>query len=161
MERIIKFRGKSISGDWVYGDLIQLDTQLCIAGSHQWAGMPANNSIEIDVTKIVPETVGLFSGLKAGKHKMNLDPDVYEGDLFRGLDADDNDIFYVVMWIDQRGAFYMVPIDHYTVIRDNDVSREKEFDWLFQDALLYDFSIDVGLMKVGNIHDNPELINKL
>ena len=47
MERTIKFRGKSISGDWVYGDLIQLDTQSCIAGVHQWATVLQNNSLEL------------------------------------------------------------------------------------------------------------------
>ena len=148
MERTIKFRGKSISGDWIYG-MPTYDFMYVFNGEQLDS---------VDNYRVDAETIGQFTGLKAGKHKMNLDPDVYEGDLFRGLDADDNDIFYVVMWIDQRCAFYMIPINHYTVIRDNDVSREKEFDWLFQDALLYDFSIDVGLMKVGNIHDNPEIL---
>jgi uncharacterized phage protein (TIGR01671 family) len=87
--------------------------------------------------------------------------EIYEGDIFRQeIEKDHGDIrnYLVVMWIVQRAAFYLVPVEHYEVIRINDVSNESEFEWLFQDAVLYDFSIDTGLPLVGNIHQNPELI---
>jgi len=99
-----------------------------------------------------------FTGLKAKYKKKHLEEDVYEGDIFRSLNEDEKEVYNVVMWIDQRAAFYMVPVEHYPIIRDNDVSDEGDFNWLFNEANLYDFSIDCGLTKVGNIHENPELL---
>ena len=62
------------------------------------------------------------------------------------------------MWIDKLASFYMIPSEHYHVLINNDVSNENEFDWLFDEAMLFDFSVDCYLMKVGNVHDNKELI---
>ena len=105
-----------------------------------------------------------FTGLLSKNHKANLQPEIYEDDIFRHTKETDSgeDItaYSVVMWIEQLAAFYLVPIEHYDVIKGNDVSEEKEFSWLFEDAELRDFSIDIGLIKVGNIHDNPELVQK-
>ncbi len=102
----------------------------------------------------------VFTGLKATDKKKHLEEEIYEGDIFRSLREDDNEIerevYSVVMWIEQRAAFYLVPIEHYKVILDNDVSEEEDFNWLFNEANLYDFSIDCGLTKVGNVYQNPE-----
>lgn len=97
-----------------------------------------------------------FTGLTTSKGK-----EVYEGDIFRS--EEENDFgdtlrYSVVMWIRQRAAFYLVPVEHYHILLDNDVSGEEEFSWLFQDAALYDFNIDIELPLVGNIHQNPELL---
>lgn len=99
-----------------------------------------------------------YTGFKATKGKVQfLGKGIYECDIFRQT-KEDQDEYYVVMWINERGAFYLIPIDHYSVLRDNDCSMEPEFEWLFRDAALYDFSIDCGLAKVGNIYENPELL---
>ena len=80
-------------------------------------------------------------------------------DKYNNLDqfvADMNEAFKVQV----ENDVLLYTIRHFDADSDKVVSKEKEFDWLFQDACLYDFSIDVGLTKVGNIHDNPELINE-
>lgn len=100
-----------------------------------------------------------YTGLKSFNKKKHLE-DIYEGDIFRSLDEDEREMYSVVMWIQQRAAFYMVPADHYKVILYNDVSEEEDFNWLFNEANLYDFSIDCGLTKVGNVFETPELLEQ-
>lgn len=147
--RNVKFRGKKISDKkWTEGYLFPtFDEQIGIGPKSAYC------------SAVVPETVGQFTGLLADKRKTNLEPEIYEGDIFRSQDDDTGIRYHVVMWIEQRAAFYMVPIGHYGVMTNEDVSKDKEFDWLFQEAALYDFYIDCGLTKVGNVHDNPELLN--
>lgn len=111
-----------------------------------------------DWFEVDPETVGQYTGLNAKKKKINLSEKIFEGDIFRGLNDNDIEKYYVVMWIEQRAAFYMVPADHYCVLKDNDLSNDDDFNWLFDDAMLYDFSSDCSLTKVGNIHDNKDLL---
>lgn len=101
-----------------------------------------------------------FTGLKDKNWK-----EIYEGDMFREEEETDNgDIlkYHVVMWIPQRAAFYLININHYLVLLDNDCSEEEEFEWLFSDACLYDFYFDVRLSSgiIGNIHENPELLTQ-
>lgn len=97
-----------------------------------------------------------FTGFIAEKFKTNLEKEIYAGDIFRGTkETNEGDIYlyHVVVWVRQRGAFYMIPKDCYEDFMLNDLSEDPDFSWLFEDAQLYDFSIDVGLTKVGNIHE--------
>lgn len=167
MTRNILFRGKRIdNGAWVegfYSKLYYEETgkeQSII--THQYF-YPADMSypypnVSTVNSEVVEETVGQFTGIEAKKHKTNLSSKIFEGDIFRGLNDKDIEVYYVVMWIDKLASFYMVPSEHYDVLINNDVSNESEFDWLFDEALLFDFSVDCYLMKVGNVHDNKELI---
>lgn len=95
----------------------------------------------------------LYTGFTAEHRKLNLDKRIYEGDVFRET-TDAGEKYCVVSWINQLGAWYMVPIEHYSVILNNDVSKDDEFDWLFVEARLSDFSSDVLLTKVGCITDD-------
>ena len=157
MKREILFRGKRTdNGEWAYGNLIDSDS---IVG--KIVDFDGEYFIPEFWYKVDPETVGQFTGILAVKAKHGFDMRVFEHDIFRHTivgDLGDTISYSVVMWIEKYAAFYLIPIDHYEVMRDNDVSSEEEFAWLFDEALLRDFSIDVGLTKVGNIHDNPELI---
>lgn len=109
---------------------------------------------------VIPETIGQFTGLIAEKCKSNLDKRIFEHDIFRHTkETDEGDIvgYSVVMWLKKYAAYYLIPVEHY-IILNNDIAGEEDFSWLFDEALLRDFSIDVGLTKVGNIFDNPELL---
>jgi len=173
--REIKFHGKRVdNGEWVYGDLchnmnggISIMPK-CFFGSHifdddETQSNPTKDGLSLGGWfSVMPETVGQFTGFKSLDKKKSLHEDVYEGDIFRQIDeTDEGDeiTYHVVMWLNERGAFYMIPVDHYAVIRDNGIPKEKEFNWLLDDACLYDFSFDVKLTKVGNINENPELLS--
>ncbi len=149
--REIKFRGQKIqSKEWVYGGFYIEDGKPFIRSKTDYP-----NKVYVSY-QVVPETVGENTGLK-GKNGV----EIFEGDIFREEKEEDHgDIrsYNVVMWIKQRCAFYLIPVEHYQILLDNDVSDEVEFDWLFQDAALYDFSIYINLPMVGNIFQNPELL---
>ena len=156
MKREILFRGKRIdNSEWIEGYFYEECGATYIIEDRQKETMLNRNT----PYKVLPETVGQFTGFYAQNKKSNLNSRIFEDDIFRGFNANDEEVYYVVMWIVQRGAFYMVPIEHYEIIKNHNVSEETEFSWLFDDALLYDFSLSVVLTKVGNIHDNPESIN--
>ena len=167
LKREILFRGKRLdNGRWVEGFYSNLyieekgKEQAIITYQDFYPAYmsypyPSVNTVEAEVD---PETIGLYTGLNAKKKKINLSEKIFEGDIFRGLNDNDIEKYYVVMWIEQRAAFYMVPADHYCVLKDNDLSNDDDFNWLFDDAMLYDFSSDCSLTKVGNIHDNKELL---
>jgi hypothetical protein len=139
--------------EWVYGHAV-LDPSKKYAWiksiSVEKDGRVNRSSFEVD-----PNTVGLHTGFNAQKGKVQyVNTGIYEGDVFRGTEEDN----LVVMWIKQLAAFRMVPVEHYEVLRDNDVSCEPEFAWLFVNGHASDFRIDVRLPKIGNIFDHPELL---
>lgn len=162
-KREILFRGKRIdNGEWMQGWLFYDYDPFYHSQAHD--DVPPRTYQIIDGNghrcNVIPETVGQFTGLLAAKRKTNVEERIFEHDVFRS-EKDENEISYiVVMWIEKRAAFYMIPAEHYQILLDNDCSEESGFDWLFQEAALYDFSIDCGLTKVGNIHDNHELLTQ-
>ena len=125
------FRGKRVdNGKWVYGDLLHVS---------------ANNPRIIprdmwlltdfmDQTKryeVDPDTVGQFTGLNDKDGK-----EIYEGDVVRWMGYDDEVIFELVEYGD--GCFHL---DDYAILNCEEIKTNN-------------------LIVVGNIHDNPELINK-
>ncbi len=162
--REILFRGKrKDNGQWVYGCY----QRIVIHGVMRHFILPScalvfdNIKLTDALIDVDPSTVSQFTGFLADKRKSDLDKRIFEGDIFRHTketDEGDNVSYSVVMWIPQYAIFYLIPVEHYEIMRNNDVSKEAEFRWFFEDAWLSDFSIDVELTKVGNIHDNPELL---
>ncbi|MDE6492468.1 MAG: YopX family protein [Lactobacillus sp.] len=132
-KRIIKFRGKTYSGNWVYGDL----------------ALPPNrfdsireNCFTTDIPKyeehqVIPETVGQFTGLcdKNGK-------EIYEGDVVKGFCYNDfytgieGNVNAVVRWIDAYAGFvFDIDAQYFHDMRD---ARKIEI--------------------IGNVFDNKELL---
>ena len=126
--REILFRGKTSKGDWVYGH---------IGGNRVCPEVifPFNDFIGI---KVIPETVGQFTGLtdKNGKK-------IFEGDIVKGT--------IVSSWNKE-------PIKCKVVYkRDGFICEET-----LRGARICDHKVCFAknIEIIGNIHDNPELLGE-
>lgn len=134
--RKIKFRGKRVvNGEWVEGDGI-------VAVGNDYCSIPLTKNVTSDdyhmtLAKVIPETVGQFTGLhdKDGK-------EIWEGDFIK-LDEEYKGhgqnptyvIFHYSKWMTQGTQYF-----------------GHKFD-------LTSFSLD-RMIVIGNIHDNPELLKQ-
>lgn len=145
MSRIIKFRGKYESGEWIKGNLVCYQEDdgedvTCIVGDRR-------NKVDacVEFTPVDPETVGQFTAL----HDKN-NRGIYEGDIvecvswneYFSKDGQPMEPFRRKMYVDfRKGAFVMVePMPE----------PLQDHEW----PIIYDGDIEV----IGNIFDNPELI---
>ena len=143
MNRAIKFRGKTVNGNkWVYGDLLHIAGGYIIYhGSQKDCEITTGKhaSVELlhdEISVVVPETVGQFTGLfdKNGK-------EIYEGDILLLKDETDQE---------DHGECYEVGL------------KEGCFGYILKnvDKLLSFFDYEIEEYIVGNISDNPELMKE-
>ena len=134
--REIKFRGKRTdNGEWVEGFLIGLYNPQ-IKENVIKQSFIHNGTIFYNHDKVIPETVGQFTGLtdKNGK-------EIYEGDICKVLYSSIGfqiDVMGVVYWGDWSMSYqiYLLP-------------NQDEYK-------LADYKSDIEV--IGNIHDNHELL---
>lgn len=123
--REIIFRAKTVcDGDWVYGGITWNPSKKEVFIHTEW-----------DEGKVIPETVGQYTGLtdKNGTK-------IFEGDIIQ----------------DSNYPEYVFRIEYHngTII----ASEIHTFDKVYLDNFIC-FNIFEAFV-IGNIHDNPELLNK-
>ena len=140
MEREIKFRGKRVDKEeFAFGDLLTgmgyKKGKLFILPHLSYYPSDCKS---VDGYEVIPETIGQYTGLKDKNGKK-----IYEGDIIRSFDSNDDAILHYIVW--EEAGFVALYKGRYF--------RSKCFlnqDWLDE------FDKEV----IGNIHDNPELLEK-
>ena len=128
------FRGKRVdNGEWVYGSLIVTHTKHCfIQVSQQWLDICIEDAV-FEAVAVIPETVGQYIGLK---DKNDKDLDWWEDDVFK---MHGHSIPWAI--VKEQGCFWFrCPVT-------------KERKVCYKVAEYYNQPV-----KIGTIHDNPELI---
>ena len=130
--REILFRGKRIDkNEWVEGDLIHLPNGIAILAN--------------GYAYVIPETVGQYTGLKDKNGKM-----IFEGDIVQSC-ASENEKDWKVWVIAYDDGCFSFESNSYVLKTKRKFKSETNL--LCEDEIsLY------GLIIIGNIHDNPELL---
>ena len=130
--REILFRGKRLdNGDWVYGYYVHIGPVSC-----QRAYIIPEYASSLYVNEVDPSTVGQYTGLKDKNGKR-----IFEGDVAKVLQGKDKDIAYVGF---ENGAFMLYP-------KTGNIYERTLWEYWYND-----WDVEV----IGNITDNPELLEK-
>ena len=130
--REILFRGKRMdNGDWVYGYYVHIGPVSC-----QRTYIIPEYASALYVNEVDPSTVGQYTGLKDKNGKR-----IFEGDIAKVLQGKDKDIAYVGF---ENGAFMLYP-------KTGNIYERTLWEYWYND-----WDVEV----IGNITDNPELLEK-
>ena len=130
--REVLFRGKRTdNGEWIYGDLRHISDWKGGYNPHIVDNTNGRNN-SVTGLEIIPETVGQYTGL-IDKNGMK----IFEGDI---LTIENEGVYAAIKYNESNAAFYVEDEDH-------------------EDYLGEAWETDVVI--IGNIHDNPELLQKI
>ena len=130
--REILFRGKRTdNGEWVYGYYVHIGPVSC-----QRAYIIPEYASSLYVNEVDPSTVGQYTGLKDKNGKR-----IFEGDIAKVLQGKDKDIAYVGF---ENGAFMLYP-------KTGNIYERTLWEYWYND-----WDVEV----IGNVHDNPDLLEK-
>ena len=132
--REILFRGKrTINGDWVYGDFVHGNERKSLRDS---IFVYDSETQSFNDYEINPSTLGQYTGLKDNNGKR-----IFEGDIAKVLQGKDKDIAYVGF---ENGAFMLYP-------KTGNIYERTLWSYWYND-----WDVEV----IGNVHDNPDLLEK-
>ena len=130
--REILFRGKRLdNGDWVYGYYVHIGPVSC-----QRAYIIPEYASSLYVNEVDPSTVGQYTSLKDKNGKR-----IFDGDIAKVLQGKDKDIAYVGF---ENGAFMLYP-------KTGNIYERTLWEYWYND-----WDVEV----IGNVTDNPELLEK-
>ena len=139
--REILFRGKTRSGEWVYGGYFKTDNESYIIKNTDGI---ADFALWDFAEYVIPETVGQYTGLTDKKGKK-----IFEGDIVKAI-ISINDYsrdrvrkeegIYEIKYHTEHCYFYLAKEGNNLLFDGN---------WRYY---LYEIKV------IGNIHDNPELL---
>ena len=144
--RVIKFRGESLKEPrWIYGDLLHAGTE---PSDEEWQIMFWDDEEGWMQETVDPRTIGHFTGLYDQKRK-----EIYEGDIISYEFSDGSNALCIVGWNEEKVCFGII--------------ERYAYNWKLKGYYSHSFDADkfIGYRKgtikfevVGNIHDNPELL---
>lgn len=135
--REILFRGKTEKGEWVYGNYCGAEYLTINGMQHIIIEVPRNGRS----AKVDPETVGQYTGVTDINGTK-----IFEGDILKDVSDVGNEQLYEVYYNEDLCAFMLD--DQYWITPTR--------DWLSKD----DKNPTTMMLEIiGNIHDNPELLN--
>ena len=137
MNREMKFRGKTIESSigWIYGDLIQSPGIIpVIQRFEKTIEIKGEKCQQFSQDKVHPQTVGQFTGIKDGNGT-----EIFEGDIIEVTLRHNNTIVstYNAIVDQKEGAFGF---------------KNKQGFCPFYGQIHENYKV------IGNIHDNPELM---
>ena len=133
--REIKFRGRDEHGRWHFGDLLS------------WPIIRSFNGWNYKYKEVAAETVGQFTGLRDSTGKK-----IYEGDIVRVKDEDELDAEASLGVVKYYAATACYPAFDIEFLKPDQDGR-----YLDCNALAH-FVANCGIEVIGNIHNNPELL---
>lgn len=134
-----RFRGFDAVGDkgWVYGDLVHNKR------------MDLTDRVMVGGYEVVPESVGPFTGLVDKKGNK-----IFEGDILYSEFLDKSGGYSLVGWNDETSSFGIMDEYSYRSIAEGyDFAEFKNY------VLLAHLKEAIICEVVGNLHDNPGLLN--
>lgn len=152
MSREILFRGKRVdNGEWIYGGYAKCNNREYILPDIDLVGREwVFKNIEV-----IPETVGQFTGLTDKNGKKVFEGDIvkitYNDRLTRRLEKEDYESYMKEFCLVEQVVFYKGAFCSKVEIENMPLYRPLGFD-------LYAKSMLKELEVIGNIYDNPELL---
>jgi uncharacterized phage protein (TIGR01671 family) len=140
MQDRLKFRGMTLGGEWVYGNLAIINKKIKSCGMTIDAGYYISNKVGMPFAYPVrPETIGQCTGLKDKNGKL-----IYEGDIIK----QGNSIYKVIFSYDDVASCGCC------------VGKFSGCGFVMEDKYGSRGDLDIysELEVIGNIHENPDLL---